>query len=94
MSHEQQEREFEQQTDEAEKKGEAVDAWIESVWHDQDYDLAPQFLAAVFASQDGAEYVDFMLKRDISSVNKLMVMFHDYKEFELKRQAREALGYD
>ena len=94
MSHEQQEREFEQETARMEKQYAAIDSWIESAWHDQDYDLAPQFLASVFASQDGAEYVDFMLKRDISSVNKLMVMYHDHKESELRKQAREALGYD
>ena len=92
--HEQLEREFEQRTDAAEKKGAAIDTWVEGSWTEHDYDLAPQFLAQLFAGNDGAEYVDWLLKRDMESVTKIIVMYHDWKECQLTKMAKEDLGYD
>lgn len=94
MIHEQLEREFEEQTDRIEKKCAAIDTWVEGNWNDYDYDLAPQFLAELFAGNDGAEYVDFLLKRDIESVDTLIVMYHDWKEEQLNKMAKEDLGYE
>jgi hypothetical protein len=92
--HEQLEREFEQRTDAAEKKGSAIDTWIESEWDNYNDDLAPEFLAQLYSSNDGAEYIGWLIKRDLESISEVMCMYHDWKNDRMKEIAKEVLGYD
>ena len=92
--HEQREREFEQDTDRMEKQDAAIDSWIESEWNNYNDDLAPEFLAQLYASNDGAEYIDWLIKRDVESISEVMCMYHDWKNERMKGIAKEVLGYD
>ena len=80
---------FESDTETAEALDAKIERWVNENWHDYDDDLAPAFLASVFAGQYGGEYYRSITHADEDKRNRLASAYHDYKLAWLKNQAKE-----